>query len=267
MKKYYIKIGKIVLLMICLSIFLTLIIPIIYNRCSGKAWDNNFTDLWGNCSAGISSALITLASVAITVTETRRIQEENNTDANKKIVAERNERLKKERREVINTISGYIGKYITHSQVYFESALMDYHLKKELEHAEQSLKEYEKKAANLGEDMTLQNCKASKNILEQKANTKDKISRIKEEIYENSKNGKRIIASECYFVLKTQLSTVEEANDLLKKLDDIHSSITKVISSGMVNENWVKEKSDELIDSFNTFKKKYETIPYEDENM
>lgn len=265
MKKYYIKSGVIVFLMICLSILLTLIPPIIYNYHSGMAWDNNLIDLWETCITGISSGLITLASVAITVKETRRIQDENSNDTNEKITIEHNERLKKEHRELTNTISIYIGKYITHTQIYFESIFMDNNLRNELKSKKQALKKYEDTKRNIShtENMTQQSNNNLKVVSEQIINIQNEIYTIKQKIYDNSQNGKRIIASECYFILKTQLSTIKEANDLLAKLDDMHSGITKIDVKEIGNENWVKENAKELINCFNTFRKKYEAVPYE----
>ena len=43
----------------------------------------------------------------------------------------------------------------------------------------------------------------------------------------------------------------------------MHSGITKIDVKEIGNENWVKENAKELINCFNTFRKKYEAVPYE----
>lgn len=253
--------------MIIISVVLTFVPLIIYFRLFGIKRDNDLINLWGTCSAGISSALITLASVAITVKETRRVQKENNTDTKAQITAEHNERLKKEHRELINTVSIYIGKYITHTQIYFESALVDYDLKTKLENKKcrlQKCRDDQSKKATQTDDMT----KHSNNTLsllrdlqEEEKNLEREIYVLEQKIQENSEKGRRTVALECYFILKTQLSDIKEAADFLKQLKDMHDDITQVIARGKLDENWVMQKSDNLIHSFQDFRKKYESIP------
>ena len=90
--------------------------------------------------------------------------------------------------------------------------------------------------------------------------TKKEIQQIKKEIEINTTKGNRITASECYFILKTQLSAVNEADELLKKLDYIHSTITKVGTKGDPDEVWLCKEIDELMACFNIFKENHENV-------
>ena len=245
---------------IFLFVFAIIVIPIsvtflpLYIFCYITHTRFEWFNLWGTCISSISSALIALSGVYLTVKETRRIQKENSEDANNKVLTERNERLKKERRELTNTLSVYIGKYITHTQLYYWAIVKDYTLRNELRGKETSLKANEASMAQ--NDMTEIHHKR----LSSMEKTKEEIQQIKKEIEINTTKGNRITASECYFILKTQLSAVNEADELLKKLDYIHSTITKVGTKGGPDEDWLRKETDELMRCFNIFKENYENV-------
>lgn len=268
MKKHFIKkIILLVLAMTCISVILSFIPPVIYKSIANVTWNSDcFFDLWGTCSAGISSALITLVSVGITVKETRRIQEENNIDANKKIADERNERLKKERHEFINNVSVYVGKYITYAQAYFDNIISYIDTSKNLEFKKNALNTCESQLHITNHKInTIQTQDTTKNLsntkeelLERKEVLQREINELENEKKDNPAKQNRLLGSECYFILKTQLSAINEAQDFLQQLDCFHKEINSLIMSKKIDEKWIYNRRELLIETFNIFKKKSE---------
>lgn len=88
------------------------------------------------------------------------------------------------------------------------------------------------------------------------ADRKQKLQReYEEKRYRNQKNseeGKRIIANECFFTLKTMLYGINEASILKQKLEYIHDNSTRTDG-----EEWLSNSIDELMGIYDEFKSEY----------
>ncbi|MBN7572799.1 hypothetical protein C1H57_23520 [Clostridium sp. 2-1] len=239
--------------------------------------NNEWAGFLGSYVGGILGGLGTLISVFVTVKESRDIQAENKSDTDKKILKDKDEREKerkeekeleeqKERKQFADDISVYVGKYITHISKYYYAARRAEDLDSAYRDANDKLKKIENKLVNLNKEIDKVGIDSDEFIqLESKRERlcdskgiaeREYSERIKEK-ERNSRDGDRLEANECYFILRTKLYNIAEANEFLKQLDVLHKDIFKHLNQIGMNEDWLQINSNLLIKKYYVFKTKY----------
>lgn len=72
----------------------------------------------------------------------------------------------------------------------------------------------------------------------------------------NSIEGNRTEANECFFILKTKLYNITEANGLLSQLDVLQREMFKYIYTD-INDDWLGKNNDLLMKEYYKFKAQY----------
>lgn len=224
---------------------------------------------------GILGGLGTLISVFITVKESRDMQIENKKDTDQKILEDKAEREKqrkedkildaqREKRQFVDDIAVYIGKYITHiSKYYYASRWAEnldssfYTARDNLRNVESKLIELDKKISKLNsEDENYAQFKIEReHLVDQKEMLEREYNEKFNEKEKNSMEGNRTEANECFFIIKTKLYKITEARELLSQLDVLHKDMFKYLH--VIDYDWLGENNDLLMEKYSQFKTNY----------
>lgn len=241
--------------------------------------NNEWAGFLGSYVGGILGGLGTLISVFITVKESRDMQIENKKDTDQKILEDKAERERerkedkilekqKERRQFADDIAVYIGKYITHISKYYYASRWAEDLDSRFRKAKDELLNIQNEMDKIDKQMVqnrLENDISSDeyvkldskriHMLDKMRVAERKYSEILMEKQINSQEGNRTKANECYFILKTKLCNIEEANELLSQLDVLHKDMFKFLYK--IDYDWLGKNNDLLMEKYSQFKSLY----------
>jgi len=238
--------------------------------------NNEWAGFLGSYVGGILGGLGTLISVYITVKESRDMQIENKKDTDKKILddkvereAERKEDKKlegqRERRKVADDIAVYIGKYITHISKYYYACKWAEMIDESFRQANDKLREVERELLTLNEKISKVSTDSDEfvqlevereRLLDKKKILERKYNEQLKEKERNSIEGNRTEANECYFIIKTKLFNIAEADGMLCQVDVLHKEMFRHLKD--MDEDWLGKNIDLLIKEYNNFKINYE---------
>lgn len=276
------KIVNVIMIIVVIYLIVGIILPFIFKYAifESKTFSNLSNNEWagflGSYVGGILGGLGTLISVFITVKESRDMQIDNKKDTDKKILDDKEEReaerkedkkleRQRERREFADDIAVYIGKYITHISKYYYACRWAESIDADFRQANDELRKVEGEILTLNRkrdktgvesdefvqlDIEKTSLLDKKRILERKYN-----ERLKEK-ERNSIEGNRTEANECFFILKTKLYNITEANSMLGQMDVLHKEMFRHLKD--MDEDWLEKNIDLLIKEYNKFKISYE---------
>lgn len=276
------KIVNVIIIIVVIYLIVGIILPFIFKYAifESKTFSNLSNNEWagflGSYVGGILGGLGTLISVFITVKESRDMQIDNKKDTDKKILDDKEEReaerkedkkleRQRERREFADDIAVYIGKYITHISKYYYACRWAESIDADFRQANDELRKVEREILTLNRkkdktgvesdefvqlDIEKNSLLDKKGILERKYN-----ERLKEK-ERNSIEGNRTEANECFFILKTKLYNITEANSMLGQMDVLHKEMFRHLKD--MDEDWLEKNIDLLIKEYNKFKISYE---------
>ena len=237
---------------------------------------NDWAGFLGSYVGGVLGGLGTLISVCITVKESRDMQIENKKDTDQKILddkkeraAERkeNQRLREQekRKQFAEDLAPYVGKYITYISKYFYASAWAEKIDKELRKIKSESEQNEREIAELSKDImsTENSTEESKQLvghleelLVQKKNIEKRYNEKLKEKERNSIECNRIEANECYFILKTKLFNIREANEMLYQMDVLHNGMFDHLEN--LSKDWLGENSKLFMDKYHKFKTEFE---------
>lgn len=279
------KIVKTIMIIIIIYTIIGIILPFVFKYAifESTTFSNLSNSEWasflGSYVGGILGGLGTLISVFITVKESRDMQTENKKDTDEKILEDKAEREKerkedrlfenqRERMQFADDVVVYIGKYITHISNYYCASRWAQDLNSTFLRAKDELRKLENRVMRLDEKIdqyVSENDFSSDGFLKldlERTHLMDKV-RIAEREYNeilikrqrNSQEGNRTEANECYFILKTKLYKIAEANELLSQLDVLHNDLQKFINESSYD--WLGQNNDLLMKEYYKFKIRY----------
>lgn len=280
------NIVNVIMIIIVIYLIVGIILPFIFKYAIFESTtfsnlsNNEWAGFLGSYVGGILGGLGTLISVFITVKESREMQIDNKKDMDKKILDDKEEREaerkedkklegQRERREFAEDIAVYIGKYITHISKYYYASRWAERINSDFRQANDELRKVEgeilalnRKIDKIGVesaefvqlDIEKTNLLDKKRILERKYN-----ERLKEK-ERNSIEGNRTEANECFFILKTKLYNIKEANSMLCQMDVLHKEMFRHLKD--MDEDWLEKNTELLVKEYNKFK-----ISYEEESI
>lgn len=277
------NVGRIVFIIIIVYCLLGFILPMVCkhiifgSESFSNLTDNEWISFIGSYVSGILGGLGTLISVFITIKESRYIQAQNKEETDRAILENKKERekelneerilqLKKEKREFSDDIAIYVGKYITHISKYYYATISYEVVEEDYEREKKKLEEVEGKIANL--NTMIDSTKSDSDDFIKLQNKKIKLDNERNSIQrgyneklndkeKNKEEGNRLEANECYFILKTKLYNISEADDFLKQLDVLHTDMFKNLSVESVQKKWLETNSNLLIEKYHKFKNEY----------
>ena len=234
----------------------------------------------GSYVGGILGGLGTLISVCITVKEGRDMQIENKKDTDQKILEDKKEREaerkedqrlreQEKRRQFAEDIAPYVGKYITYISKYYYGCVMAEGIDKDLRWIKRELERNEGEILSLNKDIksteiAFEQRRQLMSQLEELLARKEKLEkRYNEKLKERERNSiecNRIEANECYFILKTKLFNITEANDMLHQMDVLHKEMFNHLES--MSDDWLGENSKLFMEKYHKFKIEFEKEPF-----
>lgn len=276
------KSVNVIMIIVVIYLIVGIILPFIFkyaifeSTTFSKLSNNEWAGFLGSYVGGILGGLGTLISVLITVKESRDMQIDNKKDTDKKILEDKEEReaerkedkkleWQRERREFADDIAVYIGKYITHISKYYYACRWAESIDADFRQANDELRKVEGEILTLNRkidktrvesdefaqlDIEKTSLLDKKGILERKYN-----ERLKEK-ERNSIEGNRTEANESFFILKTKLYNITEANSMLGQMDVLHKEMFRHLKD--IDEDWLEKNIDLLIKEYNKFKISYE---------
>lgn len=281
------KVVRTVLKIIIIYTVVGIILPFIFKYAIfdtdvSNLSNNEWAGFLGSYVGGILGGLGTLISVFVTVKESRNMQAENKADTDEKILADRKEREKerkeekvleeqRERKQFADDIAVYVGRYITHISKYYYASKWAEDLDSAYRDANDKLKKIENKLVDLDKkiDEVGANSDEFLQLESEREHLCDKKSIIEREYTErlkekerNSKDADRLVANECYFILKTKLYNIMEASIFLEQLGVLHKDMIKHLNSIDIKEDWLQTNSDLLIKKYYVFKTEYTVEHY-----
>ena len=239
---------KHILIIIYALILVILLLPIVleffvfrnevYSALTNGEWGGFLGSYIGGAIGGIG----TLLAVYITTKETQKVQN----DTLNQMQYDRDLSAKKERKEFADEIASNVAKYIAEISAYAYGCRALERLNTDLITSKRQLQDIEVEIQHFYE-MERQNDDISHleveiNLLRQKeAEQKYKIENIEKDIEINKVN--RVIANECYFLLKIKLRDIEEAKYLIEQLNYIHENSANIENTSI---NWLEEAIERL---------------------
>ena len=259
-----------------------------YSLLSNEGW----AGFLGSYVGGVFGGLGTLIAMYMTIRQTIDIQEENKKDTDAKIQAQNLARVKeynrdkadrdRERREdhenrerelriqFSEDIAELVGRYITDISKYHYASLqaerLDDNVQKAYAKFSEKYNEYEQICREIEKSVSDEYsvikhnrrclCEKRDNLWVECNHLERDYERKQKQYDENSNDGNRLVANEAYFIMKTKLSEIPEANGLIMKLEEIHRRV------GDRNEeespaNWINQKCKELMEIYDIFRKSY----------
>lgn len=181
----------------------------------------------GSYIGGVVGGAGTLIALWVTTKETRKVQDENLNQ----LKEDRQLSDKKERKQFADEIAKDIAAYITDISQYYYANCWSLDLHRRKNDAIQELEQIRSKILQnytLQEGLDIENdikeynkAEVAINMLKvRESDAELKLRQVLDEMEENRAN--RTIAVERYFVLKIKLQHIEQAKELLEKLDSIH---------------------------------------------
>lgn len=219
---------------------------------------------FGSYAGGVLGGLGTMIAMYITIKHTLKIQEDNKKDTDKQIAAnrqdreteqKRNEELKEQeiRRAFADDIAVLLGKYIADISKYHYASIFAEQYNNNMKIAqvemEQKKKEYEK-------ILEKTDGKAYKEMVEFDA-AKGKYAERREEYYNNSIEGRRIVANEALFTIETKLYGIECAKPFLDCLFEVHKKSGFEQDDKKQIGEWLEEAIKQLQEHYADFRQKY----------
>lgn len=287
--------ANIIIWIITLYIVIGILIPIIFkytifeNPALSNLSNNEWAGFLGSYVGGILGGLGTLIAVYITVKSSMSIQEENKRETDQRIEEEckrhqaeiiaenqrrdieRNsdieENNKRDRQQFVNRIAKELGTYITHISKYHYAGLEAENLQGEVDRAKAELLQIEQKLKKIDEKFSAVNVDDSDEIIrvsterDEIVDEKERLSRIYNEALAerrlNREFGNRLTANEAFFTLKVVLSNIESAENLLKKLKEVHGGAGFKHPEEVSYGQWIDLETEKLMQEFIVFMNKY----------
>ena len=276
------KIVNAIMVIIVMYLIVGIILPFIF-KCAifeSTTFSNLSNSEWagflGSYVGGILGGLGTLISMFITVKESRDMQIDNKKGTDKKILDDKEERKvekneykklreQRERREFADDIAVYIGKYITDISKYYYASRRAERIDADFRQVNEKLRKVEgeiltlnKKIDEMGvEPDGIFELNFEKNkLLDEKEIFERKYNERLKEKERNSIECNRTEANECFFILKTKLYNITEANNMLSQMDVLHKEMFNHLKE--MDEEWLEKNIDLLIQEYNKFKINYE---------
>ena len=169
------------------------------------------------------------------------------------------------RKEFADSIAELIGKYITQISKYDYSSLHAESLNEKKQKAYEQLQnkrdEYNAFSRKIeggkldNEDLKDPEGKRER-IKESYHDAKDEYYSAKKEYDENSKFGNRLEANEAFFTIKSKLSGIESAKQMIELMEEIHHESGAPHKEGSYGK-WISDKCDELILQYQHFRDEY----------
>lgn len=237
--------------------------------------NNEWAGFLGSYVGGILGGLGTLISVFITVKESRDMQIENKKDTDQKILEDKAERemqrkedkileAQREKRQFVDDIAVYIGKYITHISKYYYTSRWAENLNSSFYTARDNLRRAENKLIVLDDKISKLTSESDEydqlkdergRLIDQKDILEREYNEKLNEKEKNSIEGNRTEANECFFILKTKLHNIAEANELLSQLNVLQKDMFGFLHE--TDYDWLGENTDLLMEKYSQFKLHY----------
>lgn len=237
--------------------------------------NNEWAGFLGSYVGGILGGLGTLISVFITVKESRDMQIENKKDTDQKILEDKAERemqrkedkileAQREKRQFVDDIAVYIGKYITHISKYYYASRWAENLNSSFYTARDNLRRAENKLIVLDDKISKLTSESDEydqlkdergRLIDQKDILEREYNEKLNEKEKNSIEGNRTEANECFFILKTKLHNIAEANELLSQLNVLQKDMFGFLHE--TDYDWLGENTDLLMEKYSQFKLHY----------
>lgn len=291
-KKDYGKLALIAAIIFCVfGIILPFVLKymIFENTALSNLNNAEWASFLGSYVGGIFGGIGTLIAVLITVKSSQQIQEENKKDTDQRIIEEtirhqqdinnelkrRNEehaaeiceKQKHDRTVFANDLADKIGIYITHISKYHYSSLKSEHLWESVLSANDALIRAEKKVEELGEELTKISAENADDIIrlseekELAQNRCDNARRVYQEAdcayRDNLMFGQRLEANEAYFIIKTKLFGIKEAEKLIIQLENIHRGVGSPHPEENGYGSWIDVESKKLMEEYRKYKEQY----------
>lgn len=281
------KIINTIAIIIAFYTIVGLVLPFIFKYVifESTAFSNLSNNEWagflGSYVGGILGGLGTLLSLFITVKDSRDMQAENKRDTDEKIRNDRAEReqeqkanrlaeAKKERNRFTEDIAVYIGKYITDISKYYYACQNSERIHSQYNDVRGTLNNIDHQILKINEEIEkhAQNNDFSSvqytelqqkkiHLLENQHILKRRFEEVSKEKDKNYLESNRLVANECYFILKTKLYDITEANGLLNQLKFIHNKLFDNLDYNALDQNWIGKNNDLLMDEYYKFKMEY----------
>ena len=272
------KLIKNISIIISIYVIVGVVLPVIFkftifeNNMLSNLNNAEWASFLGSYVGGILGGLGTLIAVFITVKDSKESQLKNDQDTTMRIEEDRKERNRerdedklreeiKEKNRFTISVAEYLGKYVTDISKYYYANSRAKRVNDDYLCARQNLIDIEKEIEKINQkiksvDPTSNDFITLELEKEHLADKKQKLQREYEEKryrdQKNSEEGKRIIANECFFTLKTMLYGINEASILKQKLEYIHVNSTRTDG-----EEWLSSSIDELMGIYDKFKSEY----------
>ena len=272
------RIVSIVVLIIVIYIIIGILFPFLFKSIFLDLEKNDWSGFLGSYVGGILGGLGTLISVCITVKEGRDMQIENKKDTDQKILEDKKEREaerkedqrlreQEKRRQFAEDIAPYVGKYITYISKYYYGCVMAEGIDKDLRWIKRELERNEGEILSLNKESTeiaFEQRRQLMSQLEELLARKEKLEkRYNEKLKERERNSiecNRIESNECYFILKTKLFNITEANDMLHQMDVLHKEMFNHLES--MSDDWLGENSKLFMEKNHKIKIEFEKEPF-----
>lgn len=271
---------SIVVMIIVIYIMVGILLPFLFKSIFLDLEKKDWAGFLGSYVGGILGGLGTLISVCITVKEGRDMQIENKKDTDQKILEDKKEREaerkedqrlreQEKRRQFAEDIAPYVGKYITYISKYYYGCVMAEGIDKDLRWIKRELERNEGEILSLNKDIKSTEIAFGQrgqlmSQLEELLARKEKMEkRYNEKLKERERNSiecNRIEANECYFILKTKLFNITEANDMLHQMDVLHKEMFNHLES--MSDDWLGENSKLFMEKYHKFKIEFEKEPF-----
>lgn len=287
--------AKIIIWIIVLYIFVSVLIPIIFkyaifeNPALSNLSNNEWAGFLGSYVGGILGGLGTLIALYITVKNSMTVQEENKKDTDQRIeeeykrhqadiaaekerrdkerLSDKEDNDKRDRQQFVNNIAKELGVYITHISKYHFAGLEAERLQDRVSNAKTELFRVEQKLKSIDDKLSAVDVNDSDEFLRVSTerdtivDEKDQLSRIYNEALaeqrSNSEFGNRLTANEAFFTLKVVLGNITFADDLLKKLEEVHKGAGFRHPEEETYSQWINLKTEDLIQEFTVFMDRY----------
>lgn len=294
--KHDIKLEKattFLIIYIISSVFILIIIKYVVfeNEAYSLLTNEGWASFLGSYVGGVLGGLGTLLAMYLTLKNTIELQEENKKDTEEKIAQNnylhnkeyQSDKIQreKERREdegnrrrairiaFADDIAEELGRYLADISKYHYASVLSGSYYDSKNQAYSEMTEMEKKlkdiymeienSKDLTEEQIFQLAAKQKRFEIEYETKRNNYYERKKECENNSNSGNRIIANECFFTLKNKLIGVDDAEDLLSSLQELHSKSSTLQDKGLDSQigNWLENITQRIIKEYDNFRKKY----------
>lgn len=231
----------------------------------------------GSYAGGVLGGLGALLAVFLTIKYSLKVQADNSREAmehmdmqnrinekenRKERLSRRKEQKLASRRGFVDGIAEQIGKYITHISKYYYSSLEAERLNKDVKRAWKNVQEKRKeytdtieKLKTMSSEMQTNPIEIDRDCIDNELQTaENEYARKIKEFNDNSIFGNRIVANEAYFIIRTKLIDIPDAQDMILFLEEFQREVSIPKDN---NGQWLQNQTMILMQKFADFRKTY----------